>query len=408
MRRALVAGSVVLDIVPVFPSGMQVSLGEGKQIDLDGIRYFAGGCVGNTGIAMSKLGISVRLIGKTGNDEASGIIRSILEASGAEVSLAVCDHVPTTTSIVISLPGHDRSILHRRGAGQTFSSSDIRDSDLKDISLFHFGYPPTMRQLWSDSGKGLTDMLSRIKGKHIATSLDMCMASGLGYSSEECKIALSNALPYTDFILPSIEETLFMLMPLEYRRLISASGEKNPIDSLDIGLLPEVADMLIGMGAGVVCLKIGKKGLYLRTAGKKRLMNIGGDIFDSDAVVKWSNRELLMPPCFVDDIVSTTGAGDTAIAGFLAAVMNGFGPEESLEAASVTASMCIGSDSRAFGVPVLDSVVERMRKGYRQEAIDADLSHWKYAGRYFIGADDRGRFSEPEINERSDYVYNYK
>ena len=50
----------------------------------------------------------------------------------------------------------------------------------------------------------------------------------------------------------------------------------------------------------------------------------------------------------------------------------------------------------------------RMRKGYRQEAIDADLSHWKYAGRYFIGADDRGRFSEPEINERSDYVYNYK
>ena len=146
-------------------------------------------------------------------------------------------------------------------------------------------------------------------------------------------------------------------------------------------------------------------GYFIR---KKRLMNIGGDIFDSDAVVKWSNRELLMPPCFVDDIVSTTGAGDTAIAGFLAAVMNGFGPEESLEAASVTASMCIGSDSRAFGVPVFDSVVERMRKGYRQEAIDADLSHWKYAGRYFIGADDRGRFSEPEINERSDYVYNYK
>ena len=46
----------------------------------------------------------------------------------------------------------DRSFLHCPGANDTFGPEDIDVERLAGVSLFHFGYPPLMRRMYSDGG----------------------------------------------------------------------------------------------------------------------------------------------------------------------------------------------------------------------------------------------------------------
>src|SRR5665648_1162017 len=58
-----------------------------------------------------------------------------------------------------------------------------------------------------------------------------------------------NVLPLVDVFIPSIDELLYMLRPAKYYR-ISLKKEK-----LDITLLDQLAEQLIGYGTNVVAIK---------------------------------------------------------------------------------------------------------------------------------------------------------
>ncbi len=64
----------------------------------------------------------------------------------------------------------------------------------------------------------------------------------------------------------------------------------------------------------------------------------------------WQNRRIWICPYQVEKILSTTGAGDTAVAGFLASIYKGKGPEEALEMAAYAASICIQSYDTISGM----------------------------------------------------------
>ena len=80
-RTAVAAGHICLDITPVFHGGrgtqMDKILEPGKLIDVGAADIHTGGAVANTGLAMQKLGIDTKLMGKIGDDALGKTILSI-------------------------------------------------------------------------------------------------------------------------------------------------------------------------------------------------------------------------------------------------------------------------------------------------------------------------------------------
>ena len=366
MKKVISAGHICLDITPVFPAGKQVDqlsslLVPGKLIQTEAADVHTGGSVANTGLALKLLGCDVTLMGKVGDDALGMMIRSILARYGAG-GLLVDPESSTSYSVVLAVPGLDRIFLHNPGANDTFTCSDIPDEVLEDAALFHFGYPPLMKHAWENNGAELVSLFRRVKEKGIATSLDLAAVdpqSPAGGADWE-KI-LADVLPWVDFFVPSFEELCWMLDRDRYNRL--AADGRDITDGLDkeAEALP-LADKLLSMGGRIVVIKCGTSGMLLRTAGKETVAGVGSRLeLNAD---EWSGRTVFQP-CFKADIVrSGTGAGDTSIAAFLAAVLSGRDPASCIALASAEGACCVTAYDALSGLKPLDELEERIRKGW--------------------------------------------
>ena len=366
MKKVISAGHICLDITPVFPAGKQVDqlsslLVPGKLIQTEAADVHTGGSVANTGLALKLLGCDVTLMGKVGDDALGMMIRSILARYGAG-GLLVDPESSTSYSVVLAVPGLDRIFLHNPGANDTFTGTDIPDDVLEDAALFHFGYPPLMKHAWENNGAELVSLFRRVKEKGIATSLDLAAVdpqSPAGRADWE-KI-LADVLPWVDFFVPSFEELCWMLDRERYNRL--ASDGRDVTDGLDkeAEALP-LAEQLLSMGGRIVVIKCGTSGMLLRTAGKETVAGVGSRLgLDAD---EWSDQKVFQP-CFKADIVrSGTGAGDTSIAAFLAAVLSGRSPASCIALASAEGACCVTAYDALSGLKPLDELEERIRKGW--------------------------------------------
>ena len=79
VKKIVVMGSLVLDITLQLRSEeirpVEDIFVQGKVTELKNASFYMGGCVGNTGLALHKLGADVTLCGKVGRDFAGGAIR---------------------------------------------------------------------------------------------------------------------------------------------------------------------------------------------------------------------------------------------------------------------------------------------------------------------------------------------
>ena len=129
-------------------------------------------------------------------------------------------------------------------------------------------------------------------------------------------------------------------------------------------LLRRLAQHHLGQGAAAVALKLGRHGLYLRTAAApERLWRAAGRLpidphrLDRPGAV----RSLLTGR----RSSGTTGAGDSTVSGFLAAVCRGADPE-----AAVTAALATG----ACSTEAVDATQRRAPRG------SGSSSAWPPAG----------------------------
>ena len=380
----VVAGHCCLDIIPELPAGSDAQLRPGALVEVGPAVLAPGGAVSNVGLALHRLGVRARLIGKVGDDQLGTVLLALYRAQDPTLAtgMVVAPGEPTSYSVVISPPQRDRSFFHCPGANHTFGAADVREEALAGGRIFHFGYPPLMRAVYADGGEQLADIFARARSQGMLTALDMALP---GLDSEagavNWRAFLQRVLPQVDLFLPSAEETLFMLDRDRWAALRTMDRERNAARGMDGSLLTRMADELLGWGTGVVALKLGEHGMYLRTPADVRHLAATGAL----AANVWAQREIVAPS-FEVEAAGTTGSGDATIAGFFTGLLLGQGPEAALRGGNAVGACSVEQVDATSGIPRWEGVQSRVALGWRTRRLrlglpegwqhDADADVW--------------------------------
>ncbi len=374
MFDAVVAGHLCLDIIPTFPpSPVPVEAGAllvpGRLVEVGEAVLSTGGAVSNTGLSLARLGIRVRLVARLGADEIGGMTRRIIAGRGPGLAdgLTTAPGEESSYTIVISPPGVDRIFLHCPGTNDTFGPEDVTDGLLREARLFHFGYPPLMRRMYAGGGAELAELLARARSLGATTSLDLSLPDRAAPSGRaDWRAILARALPYVDVFLPSAEELLFMIDRPAYEERLKRSTDGDLVRSLAAEEIARLAEEALCLGARAVALKLGDRGLYLRTSAEASISGRGAPA----APHCWRGREL-WAPCFCVAVVGTVGSGDATIAGFLAGLLRGQNPEACLTSAVAVGACNVEAADATSGVRSWEETGRRIAAGW--ERLDAAI-----------------------------------
>ena len=363
--KIIAAGHICLDITPVFPETvrgqrMEALLQPGKLLQTGAADVHTGGSVANTGLALKLLGNEVELLGKIGKDAFGGIVKAAAEDCGAG-GLIEDEGSSTSYSVVLALPGYDRIFLHNPGANDSFSNEDIPEEALEGATLFHFGYPPLMRNMYQNGGAELVKIFRRMKEKGLATSLDLAAVDPASEAGQtDWKAILKAVLPWVDFFVPSFEELCFMLDRPRYDRLNTGGDMTEGLDMRSEAL--PLAEMAISMGCRAVLIKCGTAGMLYKTGSAETLKTVGSRL--PLKVDDWAGREGIQP-CFRAECVrSGTGAGDTSIAAFLTGILRGYGPGECAALAAAEGACCVTAYDALSGLKSIEELNRNIKAGW--------------------------------------------
>jgi len=394
MSEAVVAGHICLDVFPTL-SGAIETFTPGQTIEAGPVVFSTGGPVSNTGLALHRLGVATHLMGKVGDDLFGQAILHLLETHGQELArgMIVAAGAESSYSIILSVPTADRILIHAPGCNATFGALDVRYDMLATTRLFHFGYPPLMERMYAQDGAELAAIFQRVKALNVTTSLDLSLPDpGSAAGRVHWQAILSATLPHVDIFLPSALEILLMLRrPLFEQAMLLA----NPLDALTPAIIAELGQTLLEMGAPIVGLKLGDRGLYVRTAESARLARIGrGQIPQSRVWATWASREL-WAPCFAVQVTGTTGSGDATIAGFLMGLLRGITLPEALAAACAVGACSVEAVDALSGIRSWDETARRIAAGWPRVPLSlaAFASGWRWDGihQLWIGPRDASR-----------------
>ncbi len=379
---AIAAGHICLDLIPDLsgnPTGeFAKRFAPGRLLTVGPVALATGGPVSNTGLALHKLGVPTQLIAKVGADLFGQAVRQIVAAHDPQLERGMVTdaRVDTSYTVIINYPNADRIFLHHAGANDTFCGRDIDFALTRRAALFHFGYPPVMKMMYADQGVELAEILARVQNAGATVSLDLALPDPAAPAGRaNWKIILERALPYVDVFLPSIEEILYMLRRDEYEALRARAPRGNILRLVTPELLSDVARQLLALGAKIVGLKLGALGFYLRTASRAQLQRMGGaQPTNLDA---WSEREF-WAPTFRVDVVGATGAGDTTIAGFLAALLRDLEPADALTTAVAVGACNVEALDALSGLRTWDETQARIARGWTRNVLRLRSPGWKF------------------------------
>jgi sugar/nucleoside kinase (ribokinase family) len=355
--RAIAAGHICLDLMPGLGS-RPLDLRPGELRIVDPLTVSTGGSVSNTGIALHRLGVPTRLVALIGDDPLAAVLRGALDAEspGLGDGLVTRTGEGTSYSVILSSATTDRIVLHYPGANDSFGADDLSDTALEGAQLLHVGYPPLMRRLCEGDGRELGLMLSRARASGLVTSLDMAEPDRR-VGEVDWPALLARVLPQVDVFCPSLGELGAMLGPVaglpdDWRWNGSTAPDEESVRWL--------AAAALELGAGMVVVKLGAFGLYLRTGAIDRAA--AAQRMPGLRAAEWSNRELWCP-IFEVPVRGTTGSGDATIAGFLTALLDRWDPVRALELACAVGSLCVEADDAVSGIHSRAEAEARMASG---------------------------------------------
>jgi sugar/nucleoside kinase (ribokinase family) len=172
-------------------------------------------------------------------------------------------------------------------------------------------------------------------------------------------------LPLVDVFVPSLEEVSYML-----------GGSAACAEALNSGPdrarrvaehVSALSTRLLDLGTGMVGIKAGDLGFYLRTGSASRLRAAGKAApRDGEA---WAGREI-WSSIFQTSVVGTVGAGDATVAGFIFGLLRDMSPEQAVTAACATGASSVEAPDATSGVVAWEQVRARIEAGWTRAEID--------------------------------------
>lgn len=281
-----------------------------RQLELlDHVEIHTGGCANNTGIGLARLGLRVGAIGKVGNDGFGDLILNKLSSEGImTIGMARDEKVNTSFTFVMIAPDGERAYFHYVGANGTLVPADVDLSLIADAGILHVAGSFIMPGI---DGDPTAIILKEAKRFGVTTSLDTVYNGSI-----DAYGTIKPSLPYLDYFLPSIDEARLM------------TSQTSPAD---------VAAFFLDHGVGTVGLKMGAEGSYIR-----------------------NSQAALRIPAYKTNVVDTSGAGDSWVAGFLAGVSMNWNLEEAARLGSAMGALCVSSIGTTTGLKNLDETIAFM------------------------------------------------
>lgn len=308
----IVCGNMVADIIGR-PIDALVPKHNAGHTRVDQIRLFTGGFACNAASALARLGVRTGVIGRVGEDEWKNVIARTLERRGIDVSGISVDPANQTPATIVCVDSTgERTFYHAAGASRNFSAAHVREHLplIRHSRFFALGYYGILPAMEPD----LPALLQELKAEcGVTTLLDTCGAVGPTLDD------LAQSLPHVDFFIPSLHEATTL------------TRRNDP---------KEIVKTLRDNGArGVVGVKLGGEGCLLDD-GKR------------------SARVAALP---VEQVVDTTGAGDSFLAGIIAAYLHGMDLEQMARFANAVGSCCVQALGASSGIRSFEETMKLLK-----------------------------------------------
>lgn len=323
-QAVMVVGHACVDLLPRMwgPPGLD----PGVLTDIGPLEIRCGGSVVNTAEALRALGRRVRVAASIGDDHLGVLLERHLRDMDPDAFIERVDE-GTSYSLVFEHGGASRAIWHHVGANARF---DGRRLDLRGFELVHLGYATALPGLIPAEGEGVPPLLEAMAAAGATRSVDFATVDPSSPERRAWRERLARLLPHMDVVSPSADDLA-------------------SIGWLDPGAEPrDVADAarrLVSGGAAVALVTDGARGAHLHTADRVRLASGGAALKRLGA--EWEEVREEFPAAPVAHVVGTNGAGDTATAGLIHALLAGYTPRDAGRlAVAVAARRVAGLDLR--------------------------------------------------------------
>ncbi|GAA3716657.1 carbohydrate kinase family protein [Streptomyces tremellae] len=286
----LVVGDANPDVV-LGPLDEPLAFGQREQLVSDGVLTL-GGSAAITACGAARLGLSVALAGRIGDDGAGRFVRAALEDRGVDTRALRVDPGLSTPLTAVVARGEDRAILTAPGTLAAVAPGDVPERLLTTSRHVHAASYFLMPAL----AAGLPGLLRTARDHGATTSLD----TNDDPSGRWDPSGIAAVLPATDILLPNAREALALAGQSDLERAAAHLAARGPL----------------------VVVKDGARGAL---AHDGRTPSRAGSV-----------------PVEPQD---TVGAGDSFDAGYLAAVLAGEEPGRALRIAAA----CGALSTRARG-----------------------------------------------------------
>ena len=279
---------------------------------VEGIDIKNGGDCLNVALGLAKLGGSVGFAGLVGDDQLGAYLRGVIAEAGIDArGLASTSEARTCSCLVLINSRGERTFFYYGGANDLFSGAQLPPSIMEEAAIVHVGGTYLLPRF---DGDGAARLFAAARARGKLTSMDVTWDTTGRWLS-----VIEPCLPHLSLFMPSIREAE------------KIAGTDRP---------PEIARFLQSRGVGTVVVKVGEQGCYVKPA----------------------KEDGFTVPAFSTQVVDTTGAGDSFVAGFLTGILRKWELKKSAAFACAVAALNIRKIGATAGIPTFDEARNFMER----------------------------------------------